>query len=95
MSAARDVAAILEKAEQKSDKDISQCIELALAAVEKLINISGQSLQAVCSEIEKASNKETLGAAFRKLNGFTRIFLEISTAGEHNVSIRKALLSLQ
>ena len=95
MSAARDVAAILGKAEQKSDKDISQCIELALAAVERLTNISGQSLHAVCSEIEEASNKETLGAAFRKLNGFTRIFSEISTAGEHDIRVREALLSLR
>ena len=77
MSAAKDVAAILEKTEHRSDKDISQCIDLALGEVKRLIQTSGRSLKAVCAEIEGALSKETLAAAFRKLNGFTRIFLEI------------------
>ena len=95
MSAAKDVAAILEKTEHRSDKDITQCIDLALGEVKKLIQTSGRSLKAVCAEIEGALSKETLAAAFRKLNGFTRIFLEIAPAGEHDVRIREALLSLQ
>ena len=74
MSTARDVAAILEKADHRSDKDIAQCIELALGEVKKLIKATGQSLQVVCSEIEEASNKEMLGAAFQKLNGFPECF---------------------
>ena len=74
MSAAKDVAAILEKTEHRSDNDILQCIDLALGEVKKLIQTSGRSLKAVCAEIEGASTKETLAAAFRKLNGFTRIF---------------------
>ena len=88
-------AAILEKTEHRSDKDILQCIDLALSEVKKLIHTSGRSLKAVCAEIEGASTKETLAAAFRKLNGFTRIFLEIAPAGEHDVRIKEALLSLQ
>ena len=95
MSAAKDVAAILEKTENRSERDILQCIDLALGEVKKLIQTSGRSLAAVCAEIEGALTKETLGAAFRRLNGFTRIFLEIAPAGEHDVHIKEALLSLQ
>ena len=95
MSVAKEVAAILGNTEHRSEKDILQCIKLAVSEVEKLIITSGQSLQDVCLEIEDASTKEALGTAFRKLNGFTRILLEISPAGEHDVRIKEALLSLQ
>ena len=95
MSAAKEVTAILENAGHKSDKDISKCIELAFVEVQKLIDSSGLSLKTVCLEIEGASTRETLAASFRKLNGFTRIFLEIAPAGEHDARIMEALISLQ
>ena len=42
-----------------------------------------------------AADKEALGAAFRKFNSFTRIFLDMSLVGKHDVRIRDALLALQ
>ena len=94
MAAAKLIAPILKEAAHKPEIDISQIIKLAIDEVEKLTSISGLTLKAVCSEVEEVSSKETLGAAFRKLNGFTRIFVEICPSGEHDVRIREALLSM-
>ena len=95
MSTAQEIASILAGAASKSDKEVTECIKLAKCEVEKLIKASGQTLKSVCAEIEDASTKEALAAAFRKLNSFTRIFVDMALVGKHGVRIRDALLSLQ
>ena len=95
MSAAQEIASILAGAASKSDKEVTECIKLAKCEVEKLIKASGQTLKSVCAEIEDASTKEALAAAFRKLNSFTRIFVDMALVGKHGVRIWDALLSLQ
>ena len=95
MSAAQEVASILAGSESKTEKDVIEGIKLASNEVKKLIKASGQTLKSVCTEIEMAATKEALGAAFRKFNSFTRIFLDMALAGKYDARIRNALIALQ
>ena len=91
----RQIASILTGAAPQVHSDMSQVMELARKKVAKLLKATDNTMKAVCMEVERVTTKKALRTAFRRLNSFTRIFLEITPEGKHDDQIRDALGSLQ
>ena len=83
MSEEREVDEILEEGgDEPSREDSDNAITLAAQEVANLLSAIGDSLGAICAEIESAESRETCRMAFRRFNSILRIFL--LTAGEGN-----------
>ena len=91
----QQIATILTGAVPQVDSDLNPVIELAKKEVAKLLEATNDTMNTVCMEVERAATKEALRTAFRRLNSFTRFFLEIAPEGKYDNQIRDALGSLQ
>ena len=74
MSIDDDVSDLLNIAEGESCKKGSRDVKLALQAVSKLLNATGDSFEAVCSGVEGALCKDQLKSALGRFNAVLRIF---------------------
>ena len=85
MSAEREVDDILEEVENEPlQGEADDTIALAAQEVANLLSAMGDSLGAICADIESAESRETCQQAFRRFNSILRIFL--LTAGRDNES---------
>ena len=83
MSEEREVDEILEEGgDVPAREESDSAITLAAQEVANLLSAMGDSLGAICAEIESAESRETCRMAFRRFNSILRIFL--LTAGEGN-----------
>ena len=83
MSDEHEVDEILEEGGDVPSREVTEsAITLAALEVANLLSAMGDSLGAICAEIESAESRETCRMAFRRFNSILRIFL--LTAGEGN-----------
>ena len=95
MSLEQEVSEVLGTVSPRTSPAAVETVNLALAEVSRLMNITGESVLGVCLEVEAATTREAVKKAFRRFNGITRMFLEAAPAPEHDGLIREALGSLQ
>ena len=76
MSVEQEIDRIVAEERQSADTEIDDTVtSLALHEVTVLLATTGDSLGAICSEIEAATSKEGCRTAFRRFNSVIRIFL--------------------
>ena len=95
MSSQQEIADILGDTESLKESSIaSKAIQLALQEVSKVLSVTNDSLNAVCTRVEEATTREKLRKAFRQFNGIMQMFTEAvpREADDHMVS--EALRSL-
>ena len=72
-----------------------QVFELAVREVKQCLQITGDSLQKICSDIESATSREGIKSVFRRLNNMAQIFLRLAPAKKFDALIAGALCDLE
>ena len=74
--------------------EVPASVTLAAEVINQLLNASGTTLLTICQTIERSTKRKALQAAFRDLNGYTRVLTETGPHGLHDVLVRDTLISL-
>ena len=74
---------------------VQQEFGLAVQEVKRCLQISGESFSRICTDIETATSRPLIKAAFRRLNSVTQIFLRLAPADTYKAQIVKALCELE
>ena len=94
MSAEREVDDILEEGENGPlQEEADDTIALAAQEVANLLSAMGDSLGAICADIESAVSRETCQQAFRRFNSILRIFL-LTAGSDNDARLHEAVYSL-
>ena len=94
MSAEREIDDILEEGENEPlQEEADDTIALAAQEVANLLSAMGDSLGAICADIESAVSRETCQQAFRRFNSILRIFL-LTAGSDNDARLHEAVSSL-
>ena len=69
-------------------------IPSAMKAVQKILQLTGDSLPEICQHIEAVSTQQDLKSAFGRLNDTMRIFLELPGSPQDHQLIGEAVCAL-
>ena len=69
--------------------------ELAVREVKQCLQITGDSLEKICSDIESATSRALIKPVFRRLNNMAQIFLRLAPARKYDALIAEALCDLE
>ena len=72
-----------------------QVLKLAVQEVKQCLQVTGDSLPKICSDIESAASKALIRPVFRRLNNMAQIFLRLAPAQKYDALISKALCDLE
>ena len=72
-----------------------QVFKLAVREVKQCLQITGDSLEKICSDIESATSRALIKPVFRRLNNMAQIFLRLAPAREYDALITGALCDLE
>ena len=94
MSAEREVDDILEEGENDPlQEEADDTIALAAQEVANLLSAMGDSLGAICADIESAVSRDTCQQACRRFNSILRIFL-LTAGSDDEARLHEAVSSL-
>ena len=95
MSLEQEITDIIKGTEEVLDDSPSnEIVELALQEANTLLHATGESLIAICKEIENASTRKVLRRAFCRFNNVMRIFSEAAPSDAEAPGVMAAVGSL-
>ena len=95
MSLEQEVAKLVQEAHGDGEDSVAGAMAEALKEVHKLLEVTNDSLQAICASIEGAASQDDLRVAFTRLDKIVRIFLGIAPGNKDQLLVREALSKLQ
>ena len=95
MSLEQEVAKLVQEARGDGEESVAGALAEALKEVHRLLEVTGDSLQAICASIEGAASQDDLRTAFTRLDKIVRIFVGIAPGDKDQLLVREALSKLQ
>ena len=94
MSTDNDISALVKDAEGESFKKGERDVDLALQAVSKLLNVTGDTFNTICTAVEEALSKDQLKTALGRFNAVLRIFGDAFPEAEYEKMVLDAVKEL-
>ena len=94
MSIQQEIDSIISEVADPALENDKATVDRALLEVRKLLSATQDSMRAIYSDIEAASNRSQLKKAFRWLNGIWGIFLGLQLAPESSALLVEAISAL-
>ena len=95
MSLDKEVVNLVQEARGDEEEPVEGEIAEYLKEVQRLLEVTGDSLQANCASIESAVTQDDLRVAFPRLDKIVRIFVGIAPGNKDQLLVREALTRLQ
>ena len=94
MSTDSDISALVKDAEGESFSKGERDVELALQAVTKLLEVTGDTFGTICTVVEEALSKDLLKTALGRFNAVLRIFGDAFPEAEYEKMVLDAVKKL-
>ena len=94
MSTDNDISALVKDAEGESFNKGERDVDLALQAVSKLLNVTGDTFNTICTAVEEALSKDQLKTALGRFNAVLRIFGDAFPEAEYEKMVLVAVKKL-
>ena len=96
MSLQKEVKGLLKEADDSGEPAILlETIRLAKQEVGKILKLTGDSMLEICKEMESATTRDSMKAAFRRFNDTLGIFLKLELGPSGEQSLCDAVCSLK